>query len=475
MMKDSKGRLLAMIVSLIVLAGNGAGAESGLYVITSDFQTGSTAYLAPGSQTPEIDLLTIHADAEARFYDGRIYVLNRLGQDNILVLDADDLSNPLIQFSVGNGTNPKDIEFAGPDKAYVSRYDSASLLIVNPRDGSELGEIDLSAFADGDGLPEMSSMGIVGSRLYVTCQRLDRDGGWGPVGDSYLVVIDMETDTIVDVDANVDGVQGISLAAINPYSLVVVGSQIVVSGAAGFGDRAGGIEVIDTATNTGGGLVISEADLGGDVATLVMTSTTKGYVIVGDENFVNSIKPFDLASGTVGEALAGHSGGFTPGMAVDGARLIVADSGTFSDPDAAGLLIYDANSGEKLAGPISVGLPPTGITVMGDVVLPTAVLEEASQGLPKASSLGNAYPNPFNAGTQIPFVVQNANARVTLAVFDVLGRKVRTLIDGYRPVGSHMAFWDGRGDDGVMVGNGGYLIGFRSGEGQAISKVLLLK
>ena len=475
MMKDSKGRLLAMIISLMVLTGNMVGADSGLYVITSDFQTGSTAYLAPGSQTPEIDLLTIHADAEARFYDGRIYVLNRLGQDNILVLDGDDLSNPLIQFSVGNGTNPQEVEFASPDKAYVSRYDSASLLIVNPRDGSELGEIDLSAFADGDGLPEMSSMGIVGSRLYVACQRLDRDGGWGPVGDSYLVVIDMETDGIVDVDANMDGVQGISLAAINPYSLIVIGSQIVVSGTAGFGDRAGGIEVIDTATNAAGGLVISEADLGGDVTTLVMTSTTKGYAIVGDDNFVNSIKPVDLANGTVGEALAGHSGGFTPGMVVDGDRLIVADSGTFSDPDAAGLLIYDANSGEKLAGPISVGLPPTGITVLGDVELPTVVLEEASQNLPQASSLGSAYPNPFNAGTQIPFVVRNADTRVTLVVFDILGRKVRTLIDGYRPVGSHVAIWEGRGDDGVMVGNGGYLVEFRTGEGQMIGKVMLLK
>ena len=47
------------------------------------------------------------------------------------------------------------------------------LLIVDPRDGRELGTVDLSLFGDEDGLPEMAEMAVVGSRLYIACQLLN--------------------------------------------------------------------------------------------------------------------------------------------------------------------------------------------------------------------------------------------------------------------------------------------------------------
>jgi len=462
------------LAGMAVALNSDAGAEQGLFVVTTDFQTGSTAFLAPKSQTPETNLLTIHSDAVARYYDGRVYVINRLGQDNILVLDEADLRTPLIQFSVGNGTNPQDIEFAGPDKAYVSRLASTSVLVVNPQDGTQLGEIDLSGFADGDGFPEISEMAMVGSRLYVACQRLDQNSGFVPTDVSYLVVVDAETDAVIDVDPEAEGVQGIPLAATNPNKIVAVGQQIIVSAMGGFGDREGGVEVVDAVDYASSGLVISEADLGGDITFLAMVSSTRGFAIVSDENFVNWLKPVDLASGAVGAALAGHSGGFTPSMVVDGARLIVADRGTFSDPDAAGLLIYDAVSGKKTAGPIPVGLPPLDIAVLGDVEIPTAVLEEAVS-LPQQAILGAGYPNPFNAGIQIPFEVQNPQTRVSLVVYDALGRKIRTLVDGFAAAGSNVVSWDGRSDAGALVGSGTYLVELRVGAWHAAGKVTLVK
>ena len=466
-------RISVLAVSVLLLA-NSSSAQSDLFVITTDFSTGSTAFLAANAAEAEVNLLGIHSDAVGHYHDGRVYVVNRLGQDNILVLDAMDLRTPLTQFSVGNGANPHDIEIVASDKAYISRYGTASLLIVNPQDGAELGEIDLSAFADADGLPEVSQIVRVGGRLYLSCQRLDRNGGWGPVDVSYLIVVDIATDTLVDVDSDAEGVQGIALSVANPNSMAVVGEQIAVGVVANFGDRAGGVEIVDTATNRSLGLAVSEEDLGGDITSMVLVDQDRGYAVVADENFANSVRPFDLSSGAVDAPLENISGGFIPSLAVDGDRLIVADRGSFADPASAGLKFYDAATGAFLSGPIDTGLPPQDIVVLSDAAVPTAV-EETADSLPQKFALEAAYPNPFNASVQIPFAVWQANTPVELTVHDVLGRTVRTLIAGTMDAGRHVLHWDGRNAAGKPVGNGAYLVQLRAGSQRAVGKVMLIK
>ena len=119
-----------IVVAVVALIAATAPLRAqGLFVTTTDFATGSTAFIAPGAAEAEVNLLGIHADASGYYHDGRIYIVNRLGQDNILVLDAMDLRTPLNQFSVGNGANPHDIEIVAPDKAYVTRYDGTALLL----------------------------------------------------------------------------------------------------------------------------------------------------------------------------------------------------------------------------------------------------------------------------------------------------------------------------------------------------------
>ena len=467
-------RISVLAVSVLLLA-NSSSAQSDLFVITTDFSTGSTAFLAANAAEAEVNLLGIHSDAVGHYHDGRVYIVNRLGQDNILVLDAMDLRTPLTQFSVGNGANPHDIEIVAPDKAYVTRYDAASLLIVNPQDGAELGEIDLSTFADADGLPEVSQIVRVGERLYLSCQRLDRNSGWGPADVSYLIVVDLATDSLVDVDPDAEGVQGIALSVANPNSMAVVGEQIAVGVVVNFGDRAGGVEIVDTATNRSLGLAVSEEDLGGDITSMVLVDQNRGYAVVADENFANSVRSFELSSGIVGAPLENISGGFIPSLAVDGDQLIVADRGSFSDPASAGLKFYDAATGAFLSGPIDTGLPPQSIVVLGDVTVPTAVEETADSSLPQEFALEAAYPNPFNASVQIPFAVWQSNTPVELTVHDVLGRTVRTLTSGTMDTGRHVLHWDGRNAAGEPVGNGAYLVQLRAGSQRAVGKVMLIK
>ena len=460
---------LALWGLIWALPSNG---QSPLFVTTSNFETGSIALLAAGSHQADVNLLTIHGDAVARYQRGKIYVINRFGQDNILVLDPQDPRSPEIQFSVGNGTNPYDIELISDSKAYVSRLASTDLLIVDPSSGQELGIIDLSAFADADGIPEMAEMVIVGTRLYVACQLLDRTT-FTPAARGLIVVVDTETDLVVDMDPEIEGVQAWTLAAGNPLSMLALENMLFISETASFQDSLGGIEVIDLDTGVSRGLVIREGSLGGDVGAMDMVDSSRGYVVVSDANYANHVVPFDLATGTAGDALPGHSTGFTASIAVDGDRLIVADSGSFDGSIPPGLLIYDTQTNDLLAGPINTGLPPSSIAVIRDRKQATVIGIEESV-VPSTFELGSAYPNPFNASVTIPYRVA-VGSWVELAIFDVLGRRLDKLEAQYAVNSHNQIFWNGTDDQGLRVGSGTYIVRLRRGPHQTSAKVTLVK
>ena len=66
----------------------------------------------------------------------------------------------------------------------------------------------------------------------------------------------------------------------------------------------------------------------------------------------------------------------------------------------------------------------------------------SSISLIKSNSLKvNIFPNPFNLTTRIQYTL-GKNTKVEIAVYDLLGRKVATLMDGYQNGGSHQVVWD---------------------------------
>ena len=83
------------------------------------------------------------------------------------------------------------------------------------------------------------------------------------------------------------------------------------------------------------------------------------------------------------------------------------------------------------------------------------------------------YPNPFNSSTLIPYSLAEPG-HVELAVYNLLGHRVRTLEDSHRPAGAQAAAWDGRGDDGSWVSAGVYLYRLQSGGQEAAGKMTLL-
>jgi hypothetical protein len=96
--------------------------------------------------------------------------------------------------------------------------------------------------------------------------------------------------------------------------------------------------------------------------------------------------------------------------------------------------------------------------------------------LPRAFSLEQNSPNPFNPSTTIAYAVpEGRTVRVTLEVFNLRGALVRRLVDSGRGPGVYRAMWDGRDGSGVECGGGVYLYRLRAGEFVKVRKMVLLK
>ncbi len=101
------------------------------------------------------------------------------------------------------------------------------------------------------------------------------------------------------------------------------------------------------------------------------------------------------------------------------------------------------------------------------------VAQEAGAS-PLRYAIAQNRPNPFNPSTEIRFTAA-AEAPVSLRVYDVEGRVVRTLVDGVMPAGEHVAVWDGRDGNGAAAASGIYYYKIEAGDFMATRKMVLVK
>jgi hypothetical protein len=94
--------------------------------------------------------------------------------------------------------------------------------------------------------------------------------------------------------------------------------------------------------------------------------------------------------------------------------------------------------------------------------------------LPTAYALHQNYPNPFNPSTTIRYDLPE-RSYVTLSIYDLLGRKVRTLSNRVEEPGFKSAIWDGTNDQGQQVGAGVYLYQIKAGDYVETKKMVLLR
>jgi DNA-binding beta-propeller fold protein YncE len=331
-------------------------------IVTTDFETGllATVGVRPPHRVAH-PATPIHSDAVVRVAGDRVYVVNRFGGDNLQVLDPAHGLATLLQCSTGPGSNPHDVAVLAPDKAYVTRYDAKDLWVVDPAAAScagfRRGTVDLSPWADADGIPEMDQMALVGDRLFVSVERLDRTRRFAPAGRSLLVVLDTASDAVVGVvelsGANAFGdASGLAREPGSGNLVVNEAGDIMRTG-------DGGLERVDPFTLTAEGhFFVTESQLGGNITDFVLVSPTKAYAIVIDDQLRNIVLAFDPSQGVVTRRLLTRLQ-YLPDIALapDGI-LWVADDGL----PAPGIRLFDPRDDRQLTrAAIDVGLPPFSI------------------------------------------------------------------------------------------------------------------
>jgi hypothetical protein len=101
--------------------------------------------------------------------------------------------------------------------------------------------------------------------------------------------------------------------------------------------------------------------------------------------------------------------------------------------------------------------------------------EDDPQTAPLAATVFPPTPNPFSPRVDLPFAVPAGGDAVTVRVFDVTGRAVRTLADGKFPAGQFRLAWDGRTADGRRLSPGQYFATIQIGAKRFTQKLTLLR
>jgi photosystem II stability/assembly factor-like uncharacterized protein len=94
--------------------------------------------------------------------------------------------------------------------------------------------------------------------------------------------------------------------------------------------------------------------------------------------------------------------------------------------------------------------------------------------VPDRMTLAQNYPNPFNPTTTIRYTLPGRE-KVALIVYNMMGRKVRTLVDKIQPSGSRVISWDGRDDFGNLVGSGVYVYRLQAGTEVRTRKMVFVR
>ena len=114
------------------------------------------------------------------------------------------------------------------------------------------------------------------------------------------------------------------------------------------------------------------------------------------------------------------------------------------------------------------------IDVENRTVMVREIAIAEKEGQPRAYRLHPAYPNPFNPETRLRFELAEA-AEVTVAIYDIRGRRVRLLVQKRYPAGRHDLVWKGIDDTGRSVASGVYFVRIYTPTWQAVQKVLLAR
>ncbi len=159
--------------------------------------------------------------------------------------------------------------------------------------------------------------------------------------------------------------------------------------------------------------------------------------------------------------------GVLPDFPIDADHLweIIPDTdSTFTDGTISDALFYRLaaidDGGHRSTPTDELSLAPTGIDEISSI--------------PKQYELEQNYPNPFNPKTTIRFTLLKAE-RVNLSIYNILGQKVTTLINGEKAAGTQKVEWDGTDEKGALLSSGIYFYQIETPNFRQVKRMLFLK
>ncbi|MGB1580494.1 MAG: hypothetical protein ACPHER_03185 [Nevskiales bacterium] len=402
--------LLALCIPALTACGGGGSDDPDVIIPTaeyavatvSDFITGGHVIGSATEPREFSDTLDPgDGDIAIATNGAHFYRIGRVGIDSISKYSALEPQSPIWTFStLGDdaSSNPYDIIFASETKAYVLRYNTGKVWIVDPSVSSEaefkIGELDLSHY-DSDGTPQMHAAVIVGDKLFIAMQRLEQ-GAFAEseaVKQAYLAVFDTNTDTEIETNADLtDSLKGIPLTVRNTYNMVYdpdSGSIYLAAAGSfpcGFCDPAtpaeytGGIVRVDPESYAVAMIVDDDADTEnpyGNLTNLAVVSASQGYFIGSASFGSNTLYRFNPSTGEVAaDPVAGLADLDISCMGVDSEAYLWICKGDFNTP---GMIVLDAIS-EEISEEVATMLNPTDIA-FGEVAITEEVEEEITEAL----------------------------------------------------------------------------------------------
>jgi len=128
----------------------------------------------------------------------------------------------------------------------------------------------------------------------------------------------------------------------------------------------------------------------------------------------------------------------------------------------------------RVDGPITLSAGPNPSRLRLLVGSSSYVASETQARLPEAVTVEAPAPNPFRDRTTLQYTLPEAQD-VTVAVFDLLGRRVQTLVDQRQKGGVHRVHWGGRGSSRRPLASGAYFLRVSTDDQQHVEKVILVR
>ncbi|AWB65201.1 hypothetical protein C2869_01515 [Saccharobesus litoralis] len=266
------------------------------------------------------------SDYSVQTYMSEVYHIGRWTIDTIGKYDANQPADQVWQFTTQDSgdtesSNPYALVFASAEKAYVIRYGSGKVWIVNPKATTatdfKTGELDLSSYVENNssGTPRPSAATIHGDKLFIAMQRLD--DAWA-AQTAYVAVFDVNTDTEIETNADdTDSVKGVPLTGFNPLedSVTAYGSEVYITSRNSYSSTDISLSKIEAINVNDYSLreVLSADDIANNISAVirgsVIVNNNKGYFFT-DTGYQkpNSLYEFSPTTGIISEVNVANTG-----------------------------------------------------------------------------------------------------------------------------------------------------------------------